>query len=181
MKRRLPTTYQGETVLAAISLPPVTAEANRHAPTRRHPGRPAAAANAAPAAASANRPAPPGGVTAYSWPEFRSFYLVAGLVLGFAFGLVVWLVYPQSWSSFLAFVQLAASDRTPVRLMRFLEDARSRSVLRTVGPVYQFRHARLQDRLATQESAAGNGPDEPRLPTGDVAAPSVEAPPASAK
>ena len=40
MKRRLPTTYQGETVLAAISLPPVTAEANRHAPTRRHPGTP---------------------------------------------------------------------------------------------------------------------------------------------
>ena len=34
IKRRLPTTYQGETVLAAISLPPVTAEANRHAPSR---------------------------------------------------------------------------------------------------------------------------------------------------
>ena len=64
MKRRLPTTYQGETVLAAISRPPVTAEANRHAPTRRHPGSPAAAANAAPTAASANRPAPAGGVTA---------------------------------------------------------------------------------------------------------------------
>ena len=42
--------------------------------------------------------------------------------------------------------------------MRFLEDARSRSVLRTVGPVYQFRHARLQDRLATPEPAtAGDG------------------------
>jgi hypothetical protein len=34
--------------------------------------------------------------------------------------------------------------------MRFLEDARERGVLRTVGPVYQFRHARLQDRLAKQ-------------------------------
>ena len=43
------------------------------------------------------------------------------------------------------------SDRTPVRLMRFLEDACSRSVLRTVGPVYQFRDARPQDRLAIQE------------------------------
>jgi hypothetical protein len=32
--------------------------------------------------------------------------------------------------------------------MRFLEDARERNVLRTVGSVYQFRHARLQDRLA---------------------------------
>ncbi len=64
MKRRLPTTYQGEVVLAAISLPPVTAEANRQAPSRRHPGRPAAASNAAPIAASANRPAAEGGVTA---------------------------------------------------------------------------------------------------------------------
>ena len=34
--------------MAAISLPPVTDEANRHAPSRPHPGRPAAAANAAP-------------------------------------------------------------------------------------------------------------------------------------
>ena len=42
--------------------------------------------------------------------------------------------------------------------MRFLEDARSRSVLRTVGPVYQFRHARLQDRLAGREPATGKAP-----------------------
>jgi hypothetical protein len=34
--------------------------------------------------------------------------------------------------------------------MRFLDDARERSVLRTVGPLYQFRHARLQDLLAKQ-------------------------------
>jgi hypothetical protein len=64
IKRRLPTTYQGETVLAAISLPLVTAEADRHAPSRPHPGRLAAAANAAPIAVSANRSAPAGGVTA---------------------------------------------------------------------------------------------------------------------
>jgi len=81
--------------------------------------------------------------------------LVNGLVTALVAGLLIGLVYPQSWSSSLAFAQLAASDRTPVRLMRFLEDARSRSVLRTVGPVYQFRHARLQDRLATQETATG--------------------------
>jgi hypothetical protein len=67
--------------------------------------------------------------------------LTLGLGGGLAAGLLVGLVYPQSWSSSLAFAQLAASDRTPVRLMRFLEDARSRGVLRTVGPVYQFRHA----------------------------------------
>lgn len=61
MKRRLPITYQGEVVLAAISLPPLTAEANRHDPSPAHPGKAAAAANAAPIAASANRVAPAGG------------------------------------------------------------------------------------------------------------------------
>ena len=93
--------------------------------------------------------------------------LVAGLASGLVAGLLVGLVYPQSWSSSLAFAQLAASDRTPVHLMRFLEDARSRSVLRTVGPVYQFRHARLQDRLATPEPATGQEPAEPRPGAGD--------------
>ena len=109
------------------------------------------------------------------------FALVVPLVFGLVVGLVVWLVYPQSWSSSLAFAQLAASDRTPVRLMRFLEDARSRSVLRTVGSVYQFRHARLQDRLAAQELATAQGSGEPRPATADAAAPTAEAPPARAR
>ncbi|MEU1402345.1 hypothetical protein ABZ471_08245 [Streptomyces sp. NPDC005728] len=45
-------------------------------------------------------------------------------------------------------VQLSAREGTPVRLMSFLEDARRRNLLRATGPVYQFRHARLQERLA---------------------------------
>ena len=61
MKRRLPTTRKGEPVLAAISLPPLTDAANRHAPSCSHPGKPAAASNAAPIAASAKRPAWPAG------------------------------------------------------------------------------------------------------------------------
>ena len=40
MKRRLPTIRKGETVLAAISLPPLTDDANRHRPTASHPGKP---------------------------------------------------------------------------------------------------------------------------------------------
>ena len=36
MKRRLPTTRKGEVVLAAISLPPLTDDANRHRPATRH-------------------------------------------------------------------------------------------------------------------------------------------------
>jgi hypothetical protein len=48
----------------------------------------------------------------------------------------------------MASVRLAIRHKTPLRLIPFLEDARSRHLLRTVGPVYQFRHATLQDRLA---------------------------------
>jgi hypothetical protein len=61
MKRRLPTIRKGEVVVAAISLPPLTGDANRHRPTTRHPGKPAAASNAAPIAVRAKRPASAGG------------------------------------------------------------------------------------------------------------------------
>src|SRR6516165_10799313 len=64
MKRRLPITRKGEPVLAAISLPPLTDDANRHTPTASHPGSAAASANAALIPASANRPASAGGRTA---------------------------------------------------------------------------------------------------------------------
>jgi hypothetical protein len=73
---------------------------------------------------------------------------VAGLVAA-AFG---WL-WSVAATTRLAMAELTITHRTPVRLLRFLEDARSREVLRTVGSVYQFRHARLQDRLATQTPA----------------------------
>ena len=89
------------------------------------------------------------------------YVLLDWMALGLVAGSLVGLVYLQAWSSSLAFMQLAASDRTPVRLMRFLEDARSRSVLRTVGPIYQFRHARLQDRLAAPEPATRPGGPSP--------------------
>lgn len=63
MKRRLPTIRKGEPLLAAISLPPLTADANRHRPSASHPGSPAAASNAARMAASADRPASPAGAS----------------------------------------------------------------------------------------------------------------------
>ena len=79
---------------------------------------------------------------------------VKGLVLVFVwllvFGLVFGLLFPRTWTASLTFAQLAMRWHTPVRLLRFLDDARERDVLRTVGPIYQFRHARLQDRLAQQ-------------------------------
>ncbi len=76
--------------------------------------------------------------------------LVFGLLFGLVFGVVWGLSFPLTWTASLAFAQLARRWHTPARLMRFLEDARERDVMRTVGPVYQFRHARLQDRLAGQ-------------------------------
>jgi len=64
IKRRLPTTYQGETVLAAISLPPVTAEANRHAPSRPHPAGSGPRRTRRRPQLARTGPAPAGGVTA---------------------------------------------------------------------------------------------------------------------
>ncbi len=61
MKRRLPTIRKGEVALAAISLPPLTDEANRHTPRPAHPGSGHAASKAAPIAASANRAGPAAG------------------------------------------------------------------------------------------------------------------------
>jgi hypothetical protein len=92
------------------------------------------------------------GILAATPAGFGPAGAVAGLAAGLAVAAGSWLaaalVLPLSWPASLAFAQLAASGPTPARLMRFLEDARDRNVLRAIGPVYQFRHARLQDRLA---------------------------------
>src|SRR6185437_2681278 len=77
--------------------------------------------------------------------------LTVGLAVGVTLGPAAGFLYSMTWAASLAFAQLAARERTPLRLVRFLEDARDRNVLRTVGPVDQFRHARLQDRLAGQD------------------------------
>ncbi|MFE9775595.1 hypothetical protein ACFYOV_28805 [Streptomyces sp. NPDC005931] len=69
--------------------------------------------------------------------------MLGGLLLSLALSLVG----SVTWRTFLASLQLRRRNETPVRLIRFLSDARERHVLRTVGPVYQFRHARLQDRV----------------------------------
>jgi hypothetical protein len=77
--------------------------------------------------------------------------------LGISFGLFVGVVYgvltPRTVATFAACVQLRRRG-LPLRLMRFLEDARRRDLLRTVGPVYQFRHGRLQDHLAADYEAS---------------------------
>jgi hypothetical protein len=68
-------------------------------------------------------------------------------MFGLAAGLTIFL--SRAWGSYvLSVIWFAMRGRTPLRLMRFLDDAHQRGVLRQAGAVYQFRHARLQDRLA---------------------------------
>lgn len=86
--------------------------------------------------------------------------LEAGLAYGLASGLgtglasVLMVVQAVAFSGsaagrvWVCQIYLHVRYRTPLRLLRFLEDARGRHLLRTVGAIYQFRHATIQDRLA---------------------------------
>ena len=81
--------------------------------------------------------------------------LIQGFVYGLIYGITGGLVYAigsglvssAAWPTALANA-LQRRGETPARLLRFLSDAHERKILRTVGPVYQFRADRLQDRLA---------------------------------
>ncbi|MGH3811020.1 MAG: hypothetical protein ACRDUV_01000, partial [Pseudonocardiaceae bacterium] len=75
----------------------------------------------------------------------------SGLVVGFVYGVMS----SVTWPTTLAWLQLQRSHRVPaVGLMPFFDDARTRGILRTVGAVYQFRHATLQDHLAGQTTSS---------------------------
>ncbi|MEV4146177.1 BTAD domain-containing putative transcriptional regulator [Amycolatopsis sp. NPDC049691] len=72
---------------------------------------------------------------------------VAGVCFGGGIGLAV--LVTRAWGNyFVHHLWLAATGRLPWRLMHFLDDAHRRGVLRQAGGVYQFRHARVQERLA---------------------------------
>jgi hypothetical protein len=101
-----------------------------------------------------------------SYTEDLLTLLGLGLLLGLMLGLISWplttfvltawgwFVITRSW--------LALRGQLPWRLMPFLDEAYHRGVLRRTGATYQFRHARLQEYLATQP---GDGP-----PSADVEA-----------
>jgi hypothetical protein len=83
--------------------------------------------------------------------------LSEGLVDGMLFGLgAALMVLPgRAWGVFVACrLLLAVRGHLPLRLMSFLDDAHHRGVLRQAGAVYQFRHARLQDRLVSNGQRA---------------------------
>lgn len=75
--------------------------------------------------------------------------LAARAMFGLAVGLAIFL--SRAWGSFaLSLAWFAMRGRAPLRLMLFLNDAHQRGVLRQVGAVYQFRHARLHDHLTSK-------------------------------
>ncbi|MFD7897398.1 hypothetical protein [Streptomyces sp. NPDC059743] len=72
------------------------------------------------------------------------FGAVGGLGGALAYGLSLtpwgqWVTLSRIW--------LPLTGRLPWAVSAFLQDAHRRGVLRQVGAVYQFRHARLQDHL----------------------------------
>lgn len=89
---------------------------------------------------------------------------VSGLAIGLQIGLGAALVSSATLTTTLVGAQLRRRGQAPVRLVRFLDDARSRNILRTVGPVYQFRHARLQDWLAERSDNLPARPSAQSLP-----------------
>lgn len=80
-----------------------------------------------------------------------------GLGIGVASGLVVGLTfgfYHAASPEFrIASLWLAIRGKAPWRLVRFLNHAHSKTVLRQSGAAYQFRHMKLQERLASQFQA----------------------------
>ena len=63
---------------------------------------------------------------------------------------VQWLLFVRFW--------LPLTDRLPWRIWTFLTDANHRGVLRQTGAVYQFRHAHLQDHLASAHRTPTDSP-----------------------
>lgn len=78
---------------------------------------------------------------------WTGFWLVLGLTAGLFTSLVV--SKHRAWLTYLMVTAWLAYRRTlPWRLMPFLNEAHQLGLLRAVGPVYQFRHSELHDRLA---------------------------------
>ncbi|SEG96525.1 NACHT domain-containing protein [Saccharopolyspora kobensis] len=84
-------------------------------------------------------------------PELeRNFALYVPALLPFALLAGVVRLTFSAWGTWVMFVRLwlPLTRRLPWRPKLFIEDAHERGVLRTAGSAYQFRHARLRDRLA---------------------------------
>jgi hypothetical protein len=75
--------------------------------------------------------------------------LAAGTAVGL--GMIGVAAMSRAWGAFrLTQLTLALRGDLPFRLMRFLDDAHQRGVLRQSGTVYQFRHEHLRSHLVRQ-------------------------------
>ncbi|REE95284.1 NACHT domain-containing protein [Thermomonospora umbrina] len=92
--------------------------------------------------------------------SFPSVTLVAGFFYPFWIPPLVCAALLRNASTvyLLTLIVLAGRRRVPFRLMRFLDEAHRIGLLRQVGPVYQFRHAQLQDRLAAAYAGRAASP-----------------------
>ncbi|MDH2427001.1 NACHT domain-containing protein [Sphaerisporangium sp. TRM90804] len=94
-----------------------------------------------------------------------------GVLLGASFGVIIGAgtLLTGPWFPYmLAHTVLAARGRLPWRLMTFLDDLYELGVLRRIGPVYQFRHQRIQEFLRGDVNGSGGA--------GRAAAPAASAP-----
>jgi hypothetical protein len=83
--------------------------------------------------------------------DWVAMFILAFWVLGW---LIVGVAASQAGHLGVVGMAMRLQGTGPVRMLRFLRDARDRQVLRQAGSVYQFRHARLQDRLAERYDRA---------------------------
>jgi GTPase SAR1 family protein len=77
--------------------------------------------------------------------------LLSGLAIGLLAAIILALgvgLHQASGRYLVTVLVLRHRRRIPLRLLSFLDDAHRLGILRQAGPVYQFRHAKLQDRLA---------------------------------
>ncbi|MEY8037989.1 NACHT domain-containing protein [Saccharopolyspora cebuensis] len=84
---------------------------------------------------------------------FGPFFLPIAWLATAAGGMLVWLLLITVWGPWsIARFLLPLTGQLPWPIMRFLNDAHRRGVLRKTGGVYQFRHARLRDHLSRAHS-----------------------------
>ncbi|MFE0459836.1 NACHT domain-containing protein [Kitasatospora sp. NPDC058965] len=87
----------------------------------------------------------------YAWPPHHRY--PSSYFSQLVTGSVCWALASSRWGAYqVTRLRLACTGHLPFRLMRFLDDAHHRGVLRQEGSVYQFRHARLRERLAGTKS-----------------------------
>lgn len=79
------------------------------------------------------------------------------ILVGSIFAILM--LFPRAWTRFaLLRLTLAIKGQLPWSFVHFLDDARNRQLLRQSGGLYQFRHIRLQERLASQSLAQTRTP-----------------------